>query len=159
MWGRGWGSFIFAHRCLTIPMSTLNICNDYYFSLFFLSFFLFFFFNGCTACGILVPWPRIEPVPTAVETQSPNPWTARKSSAMIINTLRIPVLGVAGYQRGISASHTSLKPNSWGLWLFFANRVIGFRSLYLLFLPEIFCIKQTMKGQGWPSGLATSLWK
>ena len=30
------------------------------------------------ACGILVPWPGIEPVPPAVEAQSPNRWTARE---------------------------------------------------------------------------------
>ena len=30
------------------------------------------------ACGILVPWPGIEPVAPAVEAQSPNHWTARE---------------------------------------------------------------------------------
>ena len=30
------------------------------------------------ACGILVPGPGIEPVPSAVKTQSPNHWTARE---------------------------------------------------------------------------------
>ena len=30
------------------------------------------------ACGILVPQPGIEPVPLAVEVQSPNHWTTRK---------------------------------------------------------------------------------
>ena len=29
-------------------------------------------FFGCTACGIPVPQPGIEPVPPAVEEQSPN---------------------------------------------------------------------------------------
>ena len=30
------------------------------------------------ACRILVPWPGIEPVPHAMEAQSPNHWTARE---------------------------------------------------------------------------------
>ena len=30
------------------------------------------------ACGALVPRPGIEPVPPAVEAQSPNHWTTRE---------------------------------------------------------------------------------
>ena len=30
------------------------------------------------ACGILVPWPGIEPVAPSVKMQSPNYWTTRK---------------------------------------------------------------------------------
>ena len=41
---------------------------------FFLFFFLFFWLHS-TACGILVPWPGIEPLPPAVEAQSLNHWT------------------------------------------------------------------------------------
>ena len=39
---------------------------------------LFVFWLCCTACGILLPRPGIEPVPPAVEVQSPNHWTARE---------------------------------------------------------------------------------
>ena len=39
----------------------------YHYSLFFLSVWLW-----CPACGILVPWPGIEPTPLSVEVQSPN---------------------------------------------------------------------------------------
>ena len=39
-------------------------------------FFFFFFLPCCMACRILVPWPRIEPVPPAVEVQGHNHWTA-----------------------------------------------------------------------------------
>ena len=48
---------------------------------------LFFFFKNLkflcfwphfTACGILVPWPEIEPIPPALEAQSLNHWTARE---------------------------------------------------------------------------------
>ena len=35
-------------------------------------------FFGLLACGILVPWPGIEPVLPAVEGQSLNHWTARQ---------------------------------------------------------------------------------
>ena len=41
--------------------------------------YLFIYFWPCRAtCGILVPQPGIEPVPHAVEAQSPNFWTARE---------------------------------------------------------------------------------
>ena len=30
------------------------------------------------ACGVLVPWPGIEPVPSAVKAWGPNHWTANK---------------------------------------------------------------------------------
>ena len=43
-------------------------------------FVLNIFWLGCTACGILVPWQGIEPVPTALAAQSLNHWTARRSS-------------------------------------------------------------------------------
>ena len=40
--------------------------------------FFFFFWLCLEACGILVPWPGIEPAPSAVEVWSPNHWTARE---------------------------------------------------------------------------------
>ena len=42
-------------------------------------FFFFFPFSWLhhVACGILVPQPGIEPVPSAVKAQNPNHWTAR----------------------------------------------------------------------------------
>ena len=39
--------------------------------------FTTFFLPRCTACGILVPRPGIEPGPLAVRAWSPNHWTAR----------------------------------------------------------------------------------
>ena len=39
--------------------------------------FFFFFLPYLTASRILVPRPGIKPVPTAMEGQSLNPWTAR----------------------------------------------------------------------------------
>ena len=38
----------------------------------------FFFWPYWEACGILVPWPGIEPGPSAVKAQSPKHWTTRE---------------------------------------------------------------------------------
>ena len=43
-------------------------------------FFFFFFRPFCTAHGILVPQPGIEPAPPAVEVQSLNHWTTSEVS-------------------------------------------------------------------------------
>ena len=45
---------------------------------FYYSFYLFIFWPCYTACGILVLQAGIEPVPPAVEAQSPNHWIARE---------------------------------------------------------------------------------
>ena len=43
-------------------------------------FLIFFFFLLlCVACGILVPWPGIEPVPPVTGTQSLNLWSRREA--------------------------------------------------------------------------------
>ena len=41
-------------------------------------YLLIYLFSCCTACGILVPWPGIEPGAPAVKVPSPNHWTARE---------------------------------------------------------------------------------
>ena len=46
----------------------------------------FFFFGRCTACGILVPRPGIEPGPSAVTAQSPNHRTAREFPMVVFLT-------------------------------------------------------------------------
>ena len=33
-------------------------------------------------CGVLVPWPGIEPAPSALEVQSLNHWTTREDPAL-----------------------------------------------------------------------------
>ena len=43
------------------------------------SWFFFFFLLLCVACGILVPWPGIEPVPPVTGTQSLNLWSRREA--------------------------------------------------------------------------------
>lgn len=48
---------------------------------YFLSFFFFIIILGgpyCTACGVLVPWPRIELMLSGVEAQSPQHWATRE---------------------------------------------------------------------------------
>ena len=39
---------------------------------------IFFPFSGCTARGILVPWPGIEPASITLEAWSLNPWTTKE---------------------------------------------------------------------------------
>ena len=41
-------------------------------------FYLFIYFLLRMTCGILVPQPDIEPVPSAVKVWSPNHWTTRE---------------------------------------------------------------------------------
>ena len=43
-----------------------------------LSRFYLFIWPHCEACGILIPWPGIKPVPPAVEVWCLNHWTARE---------------------------------------------------------------------------------
>ena len=65
--------------------------------LFFVLFWGFFF--GRKACGILVPWPGIEPVPwhsLAVKAQSPNHWTAREFPRIHIFLTKVFITGWDG---------------------------------------------------------------
>ena len=48
---------------------------------------LFLFLLHRAACGILVPWPGIKPMPPAVEARSLNHWTAREVPVV---SLKIP---------------------------------------------------------------------
>ena len=43
-----------------------------------LNILFLFFWLRLAACGILVPRPGIEPVPSTVRAQSPNHWTTRE---------------------------------------------------------------------------------
>ena len=51
-------------------------------------FFFFFFWLHSMACGILVPGPGIEPMPPAIEEQSPNHWAIREVPQSLIWELR-----------------------------------------------------------------------
>ena len=50
----------------------------------------FFFWLHHPAYKILVPWPGIEPVPSAVKVWSPNHWTAREFPKVFIFDSSIP---------------------------------------------------------------------
>ena len=61
----------------------INTSQRFEFGVGFLFVFCFFccffcFWPSCKACGILIPWPGIKPVPPASEVQSLNHWTTRK---------------------------------------------------------------------------------
>lgn len=45
--------------------------------------FLIFLAMHCQTCGILLPWSRIQPRPSAVKLRSPNHWTTRKFPSII----------------------------------------------------------------------------
>ena len=67
------GIFLFFVFLLLFPYNFLKlICCIFIF----IQFKKFSFF-GHASCGILVPQPGIKPSPPAVETWSPNHWTAR----------------------------------------------------------------------------------
>ena len=49
-------------------------------------FFLFLATPKSHACGIVVPWPEIEPVPSALGLQSLNHWTTREVPLSLLLT-------------------------------------------------------------------------
>ena len=64
---------------------------------------------GLTAwqCGILVPWPGTEPVPSAVEAQSLNHWTTQKTlTSLKMGSQKAPK--ILPYKSAVSPSHLSL---------------------------------------------------
>ena len=46
--------------------------------------FVFVFLPHWAVCGVLVPQPGIEPLPVAVEEQSPNHWTTREVPVHVV---------------------------------------------------------------------------
>ena len=70
--------FLYAHNphiCLSVPKFHLEK-QTHIFNYLFFSFL--FSWQCCTACGLLAPWPGIEPPPLALEVQSLNHWTTRE---------------------------------------------------------------------------------
>lgn len=63
---------------------------DFFIYFFFLKIFIikFIYFFGLlhSACGILVPQPRTEPSPPAVDAQSVHHWTTRKTPKFTVLT-------------------------------------------------------------------------
>ena len=59
-----------------VPFS-FSLFKFYFFYQFF-SWIIFIFWLCRAACGILIPWPGIEPMPPTMDTQDLNHWTAGK---------------------------------------------------------------------------------
>ena len=57
------------HRMMTTWVPFSFSLFKFYFFYQFLSWIIFIFWLCCAACGILVPWPGMEPMPPTVETQ------------------------------------------------------------------------------------------
>ena len=70
-------------------------------------------------CEILVPWPGIEPRPSAVKVRSPNHWTARKvPTGSLFKKLEIPTSSSPDPAALLSCSvqsnsHEPLHPQVW----------------------------------------------
>ena len=71
-----WGLKIKQSKCLVESWHSYYLLNVYI-VMPFLSFF-FFFWPYCVVCGILVPWPGIEPGPLAMKVLTPNHWITRE---------------------------------------------------------------------------------
>ena len=52
--------------------------------IFFVCFSFFHFIPHRAVCGILVPHPGIEPLPLAVEEQSPNHWATKEVPVHVV---------------------------------------------------------------------------
>ena len=75
------GQFALALFCkYSVASSSSRVSEFHNSSLYIIfHFYLFIYFWPCSAaCGILVPWPGIEPAPSAVKARSPNHWTTRE---------------------------------------------------------------------------------
>ena len=57
-----------------IPWDSSSGCSSVSFVISFLFLFIYFW-KSLEACGILVLWPGMEPVPSVLEVRSPNHWT------------------------------------------------------------------------------------
>ena len=50
----------------------------------------------CVACGVLAPQPGVEPMPPALEVQSPNHWTTREVPGLDFEQILIRSLLTSG---------------------------------------------------------------
>ena len=84
-------------------------------------------------CWILVPWPGIEPVPPALEVQSPNYWTAQEihrllhpwSSSCLTCWLGLLLLFASNQKL---PSHSCYFKVSWDFWRLYSELGIGFAT-------------------------------
>ena len=101
----------------------------------------FFFWPPCMACGILVPWPGIEPEPTTVKVRSLVQWTAGEFpvprtflSIWILTSTRLEFMWCAGMLSFFSHCSWSRPP------LPPPPTAFDFKNLYLLSIFDIFWI-------------------
>ena len=59
---------------------------------------IFFFLPHYVACGILVPWQDIKPMPPAVEAGTPNYWSTRKVLQIPLTFILNPLLEVTVFR-------------------------------------------------------------
>ena len=72
--------FYFPDRYGFISVRSMQMpcCFTSFFKKTFFILLVFIFWPHHIVCGILVPWPRIKPMPPALETWSLNHWIARE---------------------------------------------------------------------------------
>ena len=78
----------------------------------------YFFLAMPWACGILIPWPGIEPGSLAMKAQNPNHWTAREFPPNYSFNLHFP--------------------NDWSCWASF-QVLIGHLNIFVEMSVQIFC--------------------
>ena len=78
---------------------------------------LSFYFFASLACGLLVPWPGIEPVPAAVGARLPSHWTAREVSFLkLVNFFLLHCIVHGVLVKGIEPASLALKVWSLNPW-------------------------------------------
>ena len=93
-----WVEFVTWHSCSYCTLKQRDEKNRYLYLYIYIYIYLKFFFCFwlCQeACGILIPWPGIEPGPSTMKAWSLNQWTARKFLKIYIikrNTINNKVL-------------------------------------------------------------------
>ena len=84
-----WFWYHYSASCPDFLLHTHTICSFFLFS-----FFFVFSWPQGMACGMLVPWPRIEPISLTLEAQSLNHWTTREVPVLPVEWLCIPRFSV-----------------------------------------------------------------
>ena len=105
------------------------VTNTFTFSCSLATFYLFFFFwPCCVACIILIPWPGVEPMSPALESQNLNHWTIREVPAtfyfcvFVLACLSVTNSEEYDVEKWV-VSHTfvTVKHECWDFVLFYTN--------------------------------------
>ena len=129
-----WRKYNYYYPCFTaedtsVSAELLIIGLLKLFSLVF-TIYLFIFGPRHMSCWILVPWPGIEPVPPALEEQSPNYWTAQEirrllhpwCSSCLTCWLGLLLLFASNQKL---PSHSCYFKVSWDFWRLYSELGIG----------------------------------